>query len=226
MAAETYTLILPAHWRQLDLDDGAAASIEALVEDATARLPRDSSAAVKHRLRARLSDKVEDLRQTDGAHMSVMYFPVPQGPADVLPVSLSCGRLVSDTQVAVSETTNVLLAVVKTNPTSKPVDADGVVALRTHSFRDITQELVAEAEAAAVGLPNVTSGKDELGDQRAFQLRVKYLFAAPGSADWHLIVGSATVPSDDAEHEVCQALFGLFDAMVSGVKWIKADAHA
>lgn len=223
---ETYRITLPAHWRRLDLDEGSSASIDALVADATERLPRDSSAVVKRRLRARLSEKVEELRQADGAQMRVMYFPVPRGPADLLPVTLSCGELIADAQVSASETTNVLLAVVKTNPTSKPVDADGVVALRTHSFRDITQDLIAEAELAAADVEGLESGADELGSQRAFQLRAKYLFAAPGSANWHLIVGSATVPNDDADHEVNQALLGLFDAIVSGVKWTEVDAHA
>lgn|GEM_PF-1382560 len=215
---ETYRLTMPANWRRLDLAEGAKASIDSLVDDATAKLPRDSAAAAKHRLRARLTATVDELQGTDGARMQSMFFPVPKSGADILPMTLTCGGVDAPLSVDKEDTTAVLLSFVKTNPTAKPVDADGVVALRTHSFRDITAELTEETEAMIGDLATAESPPLP-PEQRAFQMRASYLFAAPGTADWHLIVGSATLPTNDADNEVTEAVLGLFDAIVSTLKW-------
>lgn len=210
----------------LDLGDGAAESIESLVADATAQLPRDSAAAAKHRLRTRLTGTVQELQDADGARMSSLFFPVPTSVADILPMTLTCGEVAPIDGVGPNEVTQFLLSIVKTNATAKPVDADGVVALRTHSFRDVTGEMAKEARGLLDDVGVAYTEADVPPDPRAFQLRVSYLFAAPGTAEWQLIVGSATVPTAEVEHEVNAALLGLFDAMVSTLKWEKEVALA
>lgn len=213
----TYSLTMPAGWERLALGEDSASSVDEVVARATARLPRDSAAPTRHRLTAKLRGVIEELAQSEGAAMRVVYFPTPAEGANLLPMTLTCGTALGVDPVSLERPTEFLVTLAQTSPGSAPVDVDGVVALRTLTFADVTENLVTELDEAAALLGEARPAEPE--PPHAFQLRASYLFADPERSDWHLVVGSATVPSDEAEASVNVAVVDLFDAMMSTVRW-------
>lgn len=218
MPGVAYRLMVPAGWLTLPLGDGRDEAIEEIAAEAVASMPRDSSAVARHRYRGRLAALAEELASDTGSSMDVVYFPRPGSGADLIPMTLSCGT-VPELTIEAAEATRFLVTVAQQNDTAKPTDADGVVALRTHSFSDVGA-VIAEEITAATG--------ESVAEPPLRQLRATYLFAEPTGATWHLVVASATVPAEEPdEAPVADALLSLFDAMLATLKWeAREPAHA
>lgn len=214
-----YRLLLPADWQMLDLGEDSESSIDRLARDAVRTMDADSSAAARHRYKERLRAVVDSIREVEGTRVSVMYMPRPEQGSLMVPMTVSCG-VAEGLDVPSEDATRFLVSMAQADPSAHPVDADGVVALRTLSIDEATDAAASEVAKVTAVTPR-TDGVD------LFQMRASYLFVQPGTSQWHLIVGSATVPDDDAQSPIVTAVLELFDSVVSTLRWTaKEVSHA
>ncbi len=211
-----YSLVVPSHLTALPMGQGRAEALDRLAREAVAGLPRDSAAPARHRYRARIESLVAQATALPGAVIDTLYVPAPSLAVSTLPMSLACGRLPL-LEVAPADATTFLVGLSHADPTSRPVDADGVAALRTHVLVSLAE--VITHEVCAIAKPSEDPQPTE-----AQQLRATYVVCEPDRPAWHLLVTSMTVPSGDGAAPVVPAALELFDAMISTLRWSAKEA--
>ena len=219
-AISEYSLITPSTWEHIDLADGVEAEATRLAAQATAGLPKDSAAVERHWIEKRIREALAAFDERDDAKVEHVMFP-RQGAGETteLPLTMVCGRIRGIEIPEGSRPVEVLVGLAHHDADSVPMDVDGVVAVRSARFTDVTAEFAglvdeapgdrADLEQARIAMPS-----------NVYSMRATYVFASPGEdPTWHMISISTLLPTDDRESEIVEVVVGLADAIVGSLRW-------
>ena len=211
----SFSFWVPAGWTRLDL----TGDVEATVHDALAPLVRATAPSRQPEARRLLFDAVGGtvrLLAERGAICALLLLD-PTDPDPVRPV-------VAIRPIDLGEGEDPLefaAALARRDPSARLVDVPGLIAVRSESSQDVTEQFrQTYAEAVArVSWPVPTAGS-RADAQTLTAVRVSYVIGDPEAVDrWLTVELALEHPSGLGGETLRDGAVALFDAIVSTFRW-------
>jgi hypothetical protein len=206
LPATGYRMLLPEQWAQVPLRQGTEEAVEAILEEAYARIPKnappDKVGPYKRELARRLRGSVAQAQEAKALDLYLPVKPVGDGT-----FNLGASILVSESVMprpgrrGASEPTEVAVQLLSRDGVQgadlSTGEIDGALAVR--------REHVADADPGRGA---------ELASRR-----VEYIMSVPGDPDRWFVAAFSTIAAGDPRDELAEALVEWFDAVMATFRW-------
>jgi hypothetical protein len=208
-----YTVVLPAPWERIPLDQGCADAVRGIVDRAASRLPKevppDQVAPARHRLERELLHQLREARELGGVDF---YLPTDLMHGQQLNASFVVNVVVPDATVD-AETVPRVVATLLAEEGARPVSAGGSVWVRTE--RQVEHRLDTFGGAAV----EAADGSSPAGAAPVPLRRVQYRTGVPGEPRQWVVVTFTTAGDGDPASPGADLVVELFDAIMSTWRW-------